>query len=171
MNRAEKSKAILLYDQLAAAAKAKSAHLRGELEADARTEYEQQGMAPTWRMPDVGTVILPIASQQIVVADEDKLIAWVADRDPAMVESIQRVNGTHLVGILSHAVAEGDVACDPRTGEVIPGLAVRAGGQPMALSIRPSSDARAIARLHAEGLLHNFETALNGERDDPDGAP
>lgn len=160
MNRADKSKAVLLYDQLAAAAKAKSAALRAELEADARAEYAAQGMAPTWRMPDVGTVVLPVASEQIVVADEDQLIAWCERRAPEMVEALPRINPHYLGQILHSAVASGEVACDPKTGEVIPGLVVRPGGEPGTLTFRPSHDARAVARLHADGLLEQFEATL-----------
>lgn len=161
--RADLTRGVLLYEQLAAAARERAGALRAQLAEQAMAEYTAQGMAPTWRMPDVGTVVLPVSSQQVIVADEDKLIAYLAFRTPEAVESILRVNPHHLVRILNSAVAAGDVACDPQTGETIPGLAVRAGGEAGTLTFRPSADAKTVARMHAAAMLDRFTADLDGE--------
>lgn len=161
MNRADLSKAVLLYDQLAAAAKAKSAVFREQLDIEARAEYEAQGMAPTWRLPDVGTVTLPISQAQVYVNDAAALVEWVAARTPEQIEVQRVVRPSYLMRLLQSARAAEDVACDEH-GEIIPGLGVRRAGTPQSLSIRPTTDAKAVARMHADGLLEQFEETLLG---------
>lgn len=163
MNRADMSRQVLLWDQLAAAAKDRSAALRQQLQTSAAEEYAAQGMAPTWRLPGVGTVSMPVTQDQIVVVDEAALCDWVERRTPALVETIRRVQPNHLANILANTVAADGVVLDPATGEVVPGLEARAGGQPLALRFKPSGEAQAVARMSADGLLERFEAAFTGE--------
>lgn len=165
MNRADLTKQVLLFEQLAAAAKAKAAVARQQLDEQAKEELATQGMAPTWRLPDVGTITLPISQQSVYVADSAALVKWAAGISPSAVveETTVRMEPEWHRGLERNLIVDGDVVLWKPTGEVIPGYAVRHGGLPMALSIRPSNDAKALAREYAEGLLERFEATLTGE--------
>ena len=164
MNRADLTKQVLLYDQLAAAAKAKAAIARAELDMQAKAELETQGMAPTWRMKDVGTISLPISQETIYIADGNALMDWVAAREPVTaIDLVRCINPQYQRDLEQRLAISGNVVVDKETGEVVPGYGVRHGGLPMALRIVPSSEARAMAREYADGLLANFEASLTGE--------
>jgi hypothetical protein len=166
VNRADLTKQVLLYDQLAAAAKAKAAVARQLLDEQAKAELETQGMAPTWRLQDIGTITLPISQQTVYVADSAALVKWAAGISSSAVveETTVRMNPEWHRGLEQNLIVIGDAVVWKPTGEVVPGYAVRQGGLPMALSIRPSADAKALAREYAEGLLANFEASLTGEQ-------
>jgi hypothetical protein len=164
VNRADLTKQVLLYDQLAAAAKAKAAIARAELDMQAKAELETQGMAPTWRMKDVGTISLPISQETIYIADGNALMDWVAAREPVTaIDLVRCINPQYQRDLEQRLAISGNVVVDKETGEVVPGYGVRHGGLPMALRIVPSSEARAMAREYADGLLANFEASLTGE--------
>lgn len=164
MNRADLTKQVLLYDQLAAAAKAKAAEARVALDEQARQELSSQGMAPTWRLPDVGTVTLPLSQPAVSLTDTDALLKWAqAHEFPNATESVIRLRWDWVQALERTLVITEDAAVFPSTGEVVPGYTVRAGGIPQALSIRPSSEAKAMAREYADGLLERFEATLTGE--------
>ena len=154
MNRTETVQAIVWLDQLAAQAKAESAKLRQDLAADARTEYEEQGTAPTWRIPDVATVAASVTHEAVTVTDDRVLTAWVGERYPT--ELLTVVRPAWLADFLSRCQPSGDVACDPATGEVVPGLSVRPGGTFGGISVRVSAAAKevfgALARHGLERL-------------------
>lgn len=164
MNRADLTKQVLLYDQLAAAAKARAAIARAELDMQAKAELETQGMAPTWRLPQVGTISLPVSQETVYLADEPALLAWAAKNGVDAVETVTRLRADWVRKLQSDLVVVGDAVAFKPTGEVIPGYAVRHGGLPMALRIVPSSEAKALAREYADGLLANFEASLTGEQ-------
>lgn len=163
MNRAELVKQVLLYDQLAAAAKAKSAVYREQLDTQARAELEQQGMAPTWRLPDIGTVTLPVSQETLYVADVKARDAWLAQHYPdAILEEVVHTADRVFVAQLEKRLAVTDgLIVDPGTGMEVPGYAIRPGGMPQSLTIRPTSDAKAIVREYADGLLERFEAGLS----------
>lgn len=163
MNRAELVKQVLLYDQLAAAAKAKSAVYREQLDTQARAELEQQGMAPTWRLPDIGTVTLPVSQETLYVADVKARDAWLAQHYPdAILEEVVHTADRVFVAQLEKSLAVTDgLIVDPGTGTEVPGYAIRPGGMPQSLTIRPTSDAKAIVREYADGLLERFEAGLS----------
>lgn len=161
MTRFETIRRTLIWEQVAAAAKARAAALREELTADARAEYAEQGTAPTWRLPDIGTVTLPVSKQSVYVADEAAVTEWVKAHYPEEVETLERVRPAFLGALLAAVEPAGDVVCVPLSGAVIPGLAVRAGGQPQSLSFRPSTAARAVAAAGAEQLLQGVEQAID----------
>lgn len=163
MNRADLTKQVLLYDQLAAAAKAKAAIARAELDMQAKAELETQGMAPTWRLPLIGTITLPVSQESIYIADGNALMDWLEQHQPAAVDHIRAINPEWQRKLEKTFAVSDDVVVDTATGEIVPGYGVRRGGLPMALSIRPSADAKAMAREYAEGLLANFEASLTGE--------
>lgn len=162
MNRADLTKQVLLYDQLAAAAKAKAAIARAELDMQAKAELETQGMAPTWRLPDVGTITLPVSQETIYIADEAALLKWAEVDGNDATETVTRLRPEWLREMQRYLIVAGDAVVYKPTGVVVPGYAVRRGGLPMALSIRPSNDAKVMAREYAEGLLERFEASLIG---------
>lgn len=164
MNRAELTQQVLLFEQLAAAAKTRAAAARELLDAQAKAELEEQGMAPTWRMPLVGTVSLPVTLEGVYIADGNAFMDWLQQRYPAAVDIVRAVNPQWQRKLESVFAPNGDVVVDTTTGEVVPGYGVRRGGQAMSLRIVPSSDAKALARQHAEGLLERFEATLTGEQ-------
>lgn len=163
MNRADLTRQVLLFEQLAAAAKAKAAIARAELDVQAKAELETQGMAPTWRLPMVGTISLPVSQEQVYIADGNAFMDWLERHQPAAIDRIRAVNPQWQAKLEKTFEISGDVVVDPATGEVVPGYGVRRGGLPMALRIVPSGEAKAMAREYAEGLLANFEATLTGE--------
>jgi hypothetical protein len=163
VNRADLTRQVLLYDQLAAAAKAKAAEARAALDEQAREELSSQGMAPTWRLPDVGTISLPVSQESVYIADGNAFMDWLERNQPAAIDRIRAVNPQWQAKLEKTFAIAGDAVVDPATGEVVPGYGVRRGGLPMALRIVPSGDARAMARQYAEGLLERFDATLTGE--------
>lgn len=158
MNRADAVKAIVWLDQVAARAKLEAAAIRAAIEADAKAELAEQGTAPTWRLPDLGTVALSVSHEAVVVADEDAFTKWVAERYPTEVVQVLRVRPAWRAGFLDRAgaypAAVGElVAVDPETGEIVPGLVVRPGGQPVGITIRPSTEAKQVYAAVAERSL------------------
>lgn len=164
MNRQELITRTLLLETVAAEAKARAGKLRDQLAADARAELEEQGTAPTWRLPDIGTVTLPVSTERVYVSDEQALLEWCKafPGDPAdVIETIERVKPSYLADLLTLVeIVDGRVIDD--LGTVVPGLAVRPGGVPQPLSFRPSRDAQAVARAGAEKLVDDLEQALDG---------
>ncbi len=162
MNRADTVKAALIWDQVAAAAKDKAAGFRAELDADAKAEYAEQGTAPTWRLPDIGSVTLPVSIETPYVADMAALLKWAAERYPAEVEQVTQLRNEFVVGLISRVVVSAGLVIDQTTGEVVPGFGVREGGQARSLSIRPTPQAKVLIREAADGVVARFEAAFNG---------
>lgn len=164
MNRQEMITRTLMLESVAANARARAAVLRAELAEVARAELEREGTAPTWRLPDIGTVTLPVSTERVYVADEAALLAWVKDWPGApaeVIETIERIKPSYLADLLNVVeIVDGRVIDD--LGTVVPGLAIRPGGVPQALSFRPSKDAQAVARAAAEKLMADVEAALDG---------
>lgn len=153
MNRTQIVQAVVFLDQLAAHAKAEGAKLRDQLTADARAEYEEQGTAPTWRIPDVATVAASVTHESVSVADEEAFTAWVKSRYSTEVEMVAKIRAAWLALFLSNAKISGDYAVDPFSGEVVPGLAVREGGRFSGISVRATSEAKAVFAAVAEQSL------------------
>lgn len=172
MNRQQAISQVLLYEQLAAKAKAKAAQFRDRLTQEARAELESQGTAPTWRLQDVGTVSLPVSQEAVYVQDETALLRWIRAQPMAessvwiesAVEVVERVRPRFVEALVADAiaVAEENCAVNPDTGEAIPGLAVRPGGLPKALSFRPTKEAQQFAGEFADKLLAEFEQHIGG---------
>lgn len=162
MNRQEMITRTLMLESVAANARARAAAIRAELAEVARAELEREGTAPTWRLPDIGTVTLPVSTERVYVADEDVLVEWALSFHPDEVERIERVRPAFLGVLLAECRGEGDAVVWMREGALVPGLAVRPGGVPQALSFRPSRDAQAVARAAAEKLVADVEAALDG---------
>ena len=159
MNRAEATRQVLLVraarDQLDKLEK----ELRSALDADARAELVEHGTAPTWRL-DIGTWTLPVSKETAYVADEAALLAWVKERNPTEVETTERIRPAFLTALLGWLDIITDEAIVPDTGEVVPGVGVRPGGQPQALRFRAAGDAQAVADQHAEQLVKGITAGL-----------
>lgn len=161
MNRFEMIRRTLMWESVAAAAKAKANALRDDLTADARAEYAEQGTAPTWRLPDIGTVTLPVSREVVYVADEAALTAWVKAFHPEEVEVRYRVRDSFMTALLADCRGDENGVVWMREGALVPGLAVRDGGQPGSLSFRPTAVAKEYAAAGAAALVESLEKKLD----------
>jgi hypothetical protein len=145
MNRLEATQQVLLLEAAAAQLKERAKAVRLQLDADARYEFEKQGAAPTWRLADLGAWSLPVSREAAYVADPAALAEWVKQRYPSEIrEVVNPAFQTALLARLAH-FGVGDAVIDPATGEVVPGLGVRPGGQPLPLRFKANGDALAMA--------------------------
>jgi hypothetical protein len=158
VNRADAVKTLVLLGLVADRVKRQIADMRAGLEIQARTEYVEQGMAPTWNLRGVATVGLAIADTTVVVDDEAKLVAWLAEHRPTEVETVTRPREAGLKALLDAVVVDGDtVHID---GDVVPGLAVVHGGRPKHLTVRPTNEARQHLGAEADAMLDALMMAL-----------
>jgi hypothetical protein len=157
MNRSDRVKAIVWLDQLVAAAAAESAKLRGELDQDARNEFEECGTAPTWRIPDVATISSSVTHESVNVTDPAAFAQWVSKRYPTEVEL--SVRAAWWKTFRTKVQPADDVVCDPETGEVVPGLGVREGGQFGGISVRVTAAAKEVFGALADHGLRELVAA------------
>lgn len=141
MNRAEMTRGIVACETLAK-------ELRAALTADARGESEEQGTAPTWRLPGL-TVSSAMSSDSVAVVDEAAFTAWVAKAYPTEIETVTAVRPAFRAKLLGDAAGRGEPVC-AEDGEVIPGVEFRPGGEFRAVSVRPTSALR--SQLAAKAL-------------------
>lgn len=165
MSRADTVKQILVLEAVSAHAKQLANEQRELLQDEAKAELEKDGTAPTWRLPSVARVTLPISTQSIEVSNADHLLEWVQHRYPAEVETVSTVRVrpsfvTALTGTLLRA--DEDVVIDPETGEIVPGLSVRPGGTPKALSITAERGVKAAIAAYAADMMRTGVWALPG---------
>lgn len=156
MNRTEKALRAAYLEQVAAAINLEARSLRNDLEEEALTEYQTHGTAVSWRTPDIN-VVAAVSKEAVTVSDPSALREWVALRHPTEVELVPTIRPAWLGGLLERAQPAGDVACDPETGEVIPGLGVRPGGVFSGIRIVPTPAAKqalaAVAKAHVADVL------------------
>lgn len=166
MNRAEMTRRVLLLEAAAAQLVTRAKTIRDELNADARAEFEEQGSAQTWRF-DIGTWSQGISKEAPTVSDSAALAGWVKQRYPS--EVLEVVNPAFQKALLARLSPVGEVVSDPATGEVVPGLGVRPGGQPLSLRFTPNGDAQAVALEAAGQLVEQVAGALGLEASDAPG--
>lgn len=156
MNRTEKALRAAYLEQVAAAINLEARSLRNDLEEEALDEYRTNGNAVSWRTPDI-SVIAAVSKEAVVVSNLPALTEWVLTRHPTEVEGVPTIRASWLGRLLELAQPAGEVACDPKTGEVIPGLGVRAGGVFGGIRIVPTPAAKqalaAVARAHVHDVL------------------
>lgn len=154
MTRLDDVREVLWLEALSTAALQAAGERRAKLQAEAEAEYRTQGHAGNWKFPDIATVTLPVSKETPVVHDLSVFQKWVGQRYPGELEVITRVRESWLRNFLERVVfVEGEQVVMPGDGEIVPGLAVRRGGTPKALSIRAEPNAKAVLALHAgEGL-------------------
>lgn len=156
MNRTERLQEVLRLEGLAAAATARAKTYREELAFEARDELAREGSAPTWRIQDLATITLAVSKETPYILDEHLLLTWCKQRYPEHVEAVEQVKGAFRARLLVDAVISGDSVVDGATGEVVPGAAVRPGGQPQSLTIRPSQAARTVFAAMGERTLEDI---------------
>ena len=144
---------VLRLEGLATAAKAAADAARAELDEEARGEYRRTGAAPTWRMPEFGTATLPLSKETVAVADINALLGWCRVNAPEQIRTVEEVRPLFQMWLTQNCVVVDGAAVHPSTGEVVPGLTVRAGGQPRSLSFRPEPAVRAAFVEHGEHWL------------------
>lgn len=162
MSRADTVKKILVLEQFAAEAKHLAGLHRAALDADARAEYTEQGAAPTWRMPDIATITLPISKQAIEVSDPAALMAWVQHNHPGEIETTTttRVRPSFLTALLGRVISDEGLPVYKDTGEVLPGLTVQQAGRPRALSIKAEPGVKAIVGAAVAEMLGTAHAAI-----------
>ena len=133
--RAQLAAEAVWWDAVAAQAKARGAQAREVLDVQARAEFTRDRIAPTWRIPDVGTVPFAVTANRVDVVNEAAYTAWVLDRFPEQIETTVRVRPAYDKTVREAATKRG-AACTA-DGELIPGLEFVAGGAPMGISILP----------------------------------
>lgn len=158
MNRAEMTVNVLKLEAAAKQLQERAKALRMDLDADARAELEEQGTAPTWRLADIGTWSLPVSKDAPTLDDVPAFVEWVKSRWPS--EVFEVVNPVFQRALLARLTPVGEAVMDERTGEVVPGLGVRPGGQPMTLRFRPAGDAQAVADQMADKLVAELTAGL-----------
>lgn len=144
MTRVERVQEILRLEGLADAAMKRAKEVRTALDTEARAELEQQGTAPSWRMPDIGTVALPLSKEAPVVSDIAALLTWCKERYPTEVVAVEQIRAAFQTALLGRVACAGDVVIDPTTGEIVPGMSVRPGGVAKSLSITPGAGVKAV---------------------------
>lgn len=160
MNRADAVKQAMIWDAAAKKAYARAARWREALDADARAELAEQGTAPTWRLPELGQVTLPVSHEAVIVTDREELAKWVQVNRPAEVETVIKVRPAFEAHLLQAGRIDGEQVIDAE-GTVIPGLGVRPGGVPGTLTFRPSSAAKEALGQAAEAVLDAVSAALH----------
>jgi hypothetical protein len=158
MNRADLIRQILLWERVAEQATARAAAFRQQLQADANAEFDEQGTAPSWRLPDVAQVVLPVSRTAPVVRDHETLAKWVNLTRPAEVEL--RVRPAYVKALRDGARVDGNVVTD-REGTVIPGMEVRPGGNPGSVTLTPEAPAREAAAEAAGRVLDMVAVSLH----------
>lgn len=168
MNRADMTRNLLLLEQVAKKAYARAARLREQLQAKAVDEYQTEGTAPSWGIPDLGRLVLPITKDVVVVTDEQKLVGWLEENLPHAVE--KRPRSADLKALLDTVLwepgqsGETDFFCLPNgRGGLIPGLAMRRGGTPKTLTFTPDGTAAKVAGQAADALLGKVVAELGIE--------
>lgn len=161
VSRLDRVQEVLRLEGLAAAASARAAAVRAGLAEEARAEFVREGTAPSWRMADVGVVALPISKEAVFVADADALVKWCKERHPHQIRTREEIWPGFQTQLLADCVPAGDGAVDPKTGEVVPGLAVRKGGQPKTLTITAEGG---VKRAYVEHGSRWLDDILGGAR-------
>jgi hypothetical protein len=103
----------------------------------ARAELGLKSMRVT--LPDdtpVATVTLVDPKPAVVVADEGSFTTWVAEHYPTEVETRVQVRPGWQRQFVSRLDASPGPVADPRTGEIVPGLAAQPAPEPRWFSLR-----------------------------------
>lgn len=156
MTTAQTTQAVIWYEQLAAAAIDQAARLREQLTATADTQYRVEGVAPSWRMPDVATVSTSLDRDKVAVTDPAALLRWAAERHPEQVQ--QSVRTAFIEHLRKTGRPAGTDVVDAQ-GEIVPGLTYIPGGRFRGISIKPTETGAAVFRALAETSLQLAESA------------
>jgi hypothetical protein len=153
-NRADGARYVTFWTAIAAEATARAAAVRNDLTAQAIDELERDGVAPTWRIPGLGTVPLALTSDTVAVTDPGAYLKWMKVAHPEEVETLVRVRPAYDEHFRKYLAQRGHVVDDE--GTVIPGLEFRAGGRATGVSVRATTAAKEEAASLASGLLDSI---------------
>jgi hypothetical protein len=167
MNRADKVKEIARQEALAAAWKTSAARLREELDREARADYAANGSGVTWTFRDLGQVTLPLSKEAVAVTGVDALLKWCKQTHPEQVEQVAQVRAAYQTYLLKNATVTEDgavVLLDERgqPGEAIPGMTVRSGGIPGALTITVDREVKPLLANYAANEVQRLLAAEYG---------
>lgn len=166
MNRFDRAREIARREALAAAWSDSARTLRNELDTEAREEYAANGNGITWTWRDFGQVTLPLSNEAIVVTDIDVLKKWVKEHHPEQIRTVEEVWPAFQTHLIKNGVITAEGVKDPATGDVVPGLGVRPGGVPRALTVTVDKDAK---QLYANYAAQEVARALAAEYGQQDG--
>lgn len=160
MNRSDKARAIVVFEELAAA-------LRTELYGEAAAEHAE-GSTPTWRMGDV-TVSSALSNPTAAIDDQEAFLAFVREAHPSEVETIvtetTRVRPSFTSQLIKW-IAKAGVPCD-QDGRVVPGVRYLPGGELRSISVKPTAgfkaDATTFALEVAAGQRHLTLPAIGAD--------
>lgn len=155
MNRRDAVFAAVYLETAATKLMARAAVLREGLEADARAEYEEQACAPTWRIPDVATVSGSVSRPGVSVVNAESFARWVKGRYPTEAVTTVRPSWQRVFLASGVETVDGDVI-DRETGEVVPGLQARGGGEFRSISVKVTPDAAALFAEVAEDAVRRM---------------
>lgn len=127
--------------------------LREALNADARAEFEEQGTAPTYRMPGY-TVSASLSKPSAHVSDETAWRKWVKFAYPAAV--IEVVNPAWQKDFLAKALAralDSGLPLADADGTVLPGVEIAPGGQIRAVAVKPTPQEKAALERVADDIV------------------
>lgn len=144
MNRSDKARAIVVFEELAAA-------LRTELFGEAAAEHAQ-GSTPSWRMGDV-TVSSSLSNPTVTIDDPAAFLAYIQAVHPTEVETITpapitQVRPHFAKDLLARLAKRGEPLID-HEGTVIPGVKFVRGGVLRSISVKPTADFKADATRFA----------------------
>jgi hypothetical protein len=160
MNRADMVRSIITWEQVSQEALRRAQDLRDQLAAMARAELENQGTAPTWRMPGLATVTLPVSKPSAAVENLPELTAWAASRMPHAVETITQIRPANLKALLAAVDLTGELPAT-EDGELIPGVVIRPGGIPKALTVRTDKAGAVHLTAQAEQVVASIAELLS----------
>lgn len=158
--RAQLAAEAVWWDAVADEARARSANVREQLDAQARQEFTRDGVAPTWRIPGIGTVPLSLTGDRVDVVDVAAYTEWVIAKHPDNIEITTQIRPA-FDKTLRAAAAKRKAACTA-DGEVIPGLLFVAGGAAKGIAIRATDDAKTEAAGLAASVLDGLFQSRTG---------
>lgn len=169
MSIADDARTILMLEAFAEEAKRLAGERRVRLSERARKQLADDGIAPSWTLPEVAKVTLGTTKTAPYVADMAKLTAWVAAKHPSELE--QTVRAAFVTRLLGQVQICGEVVADPETGEIVPGIAVRKGGLPGNLSIKAEPGIKPAMAEMVTAMLATAHPAIAGPVEEAPPAP
>jgi hypothetical protein len=160
VNVAEETRRILILEAVADEARREAAEGRARLADRARRQLAEEHVAPSWNLPEIAKVTLGVSSPKIEIDDTTKLLAWVEARNPDGVIRVPTIRPEYLAQLLGEVIVDHGIVLWTQTGEVVPGLKLRPGGQPKALSIVPHTGVRAGLAAVAAEILGSAQAAI-----------
>ena len=146
INVAETLNELLEMTSYEAGLKERISRLRARLSDAARSRWEEEGAAPSWKRAGVGMASWLVPEPRPVVVDDTAWLAYVRDRSPDDVETLERVRPNILTAIVDRCDQRGDNLVDPETGEVVPGVEFRASAPHLLVKLDPEAKAAAVAQ-------------------------